>query len=71
MRRVLLLDFDVIDNWHSDLDGMNEGKKELLAEISGSFVQLLGYMRVYFHLPYRQAYGVVVRHFFYIFWSFG
>ncbi|MGB6628620.1 MAG: hypothetical protein WBE61_10845, partial [Nitrososphaeraceae archaeon] len=40
---------------------MNEGKKELLAEISGSFVQLLGYMRVYFHLLYRQAYGVVVR----------
>ena len=24
---VLLLDFDVIDNWHSDLDGMNEGKE--------------------------------------------
>lgn len=50
---VLLLDFDVIDNWHSDLDGMNEGKKELLlTDIRiHSFVQLLGYMRVYFHLP--------------------
>ena len=26
-----------------------------------SFVQLLGYMRVYFHLSYIQAEGVVVR----------
>ena len=28
---VLLLDFDVIDNWHSDLDGMNEGKEGAVA----------------------------------------
>ena len=27
-----------------------------------SFIQLLGYMRVYFHLPYRQAEGVVIAH---------
>jgi hypothetical protein len=28
---LLLLDFDVIDNWHSDLDGMNEGKEGAVA----------------------------------------
>jgi Transposase DDE domain len=63
MQRVLLLGFDVIDIWHSDLDGMNEGKEELLlTDIRiHSFVQLLGYMEVYFHPPYRQAEGVVVR----------
>ena len=27
-----------------------------------SFIQLLDYMRVYFHLPYRQAEGVVMAH---------
>jgi hypothetical protein len=27
-----------------------------------SFVQLLGYMRLYFHLPYRQTEGVVIAH---------
>ena len=50
---VLLLDFDIaFDNWHSNLDGMNEGKEELFfTDIPDSFVQLLGYMRVYFHLP--------------------
>jgi hypothetical protein len=26
------------------------------------FVQLLGYMRIYFHLPYRQAEGVITAH---------
>ena len=27
-----------------------------------SFMQLLGYMRAYFHLPYRQTQGVVIAH---------
>jgi len=48
---ILLLDFDVIDNWHSDLDGMNECKEGAAYKYPDSFVQLLGYMRVYFHLP--------------------
>ena len=50
MQRVLLPDFDVIDNWHSDLDDMNEGKEELLlTDIRiHSFVQLLGHMEFIF-----------------------
>ena len=27
-----------------------------------SFIQLLGYLREYFHLPYRQTQGVVIAH---------
>ncbi len=27
-----------------------------------SFIQILGYMRAYFHLPYRQTQGVVIAH---------
>jgi hypothetical protein len=61
-RGEVLLDFDVIDNWHSDLDGMNEGKEGAAYRYPDSFVQLLGYMRVYFHLPYRQTEGVVRAH---------
>ena len=30
--------------------------------IPDSFVQLFGYMRAYFHLPYRQTEGVVIAH---------
>ena len=47
----------------ANLDGMNEGKEGAVAyKYPDSFVQLLGYMRVYFHLPYRQAEGVVRAH---------
>ena len=54
-----MLDFDVIDSWHSELKRMNNGKKGAQNDYPDSFVQLLGYMRVYFHLPYRQTEGVV------------
>src|SRR5919106_3661762 len=41
---------------------MNNGKKGAQYDYPDSFVQLLGYMRVYFHLPYRQTEGVVRAH---------
>jgi IS5 family transposase len=41
---------------------MNEGKVgEPYNHYPESFVQLLGYMRAYFHLAYRQTEGVVVK----------
>ena len=60
-RGQVLLDFDVIDNWDTELEIMNKGK---VGENSypNSFLELLGYMRVYFHLPYRQTEGVVRSH---------
>ena len=39
----------------SGLDNMNEGKEGASYVYPDSFVQLLGYMRAYFHLPYRQT----------------
>ena len=61
---VLLLDFDVIDNWHSDLDGMNEGKEGAVAyRYPDSFIcstsWLYGEFIFIYHI--RQAEGVVVR----------
>jgi hypothetical protein len=41
---------------------MNEGKRGAAYGYPDSFVQLLGYVKVYFHLPYRQAEGVVRAH---------
>lgn len=61
-RGEVLLDFDVIDNWHIELDEMNKDKKGRKFVYPDSFIELLGYMRVYFHLPYRQTEGVVREH---------
>jgi hypothetical protein len=61
-RGEIILDFDVIDNWYSELDSMNNGKRGAQYHYPDSFIQLLGYMRAYFHLPYRQAEGVVTAH---------
>ena len=61
-RGEILLDFDVIDNWHVELEKMNEGKKGRKFVYPDSFIKLLGYMRAYFHLPYRQTEGVVREH---------
>ncbi len=57
-RDEVVLDSDVIDNWNNELDKMNDGKERALYRYPESFVQLLGFMRAYFHLPYRQTEGV-------------
>jgi hypothetical protein len=41
---------------------MNEGKEGPSYVYPVTFVQLLNYMRAYFHLPYRQTEGVVRAH---------
>jgi hypothetical protein len=58
-----MMDFDVIDGWQEEeLEIMNQGKIGEPYHYPESFVQLLGYMRAYFHLPYRQTEGVVRAH---------
>src|SRR5919108_5600122 len=61
-RGQVLLDFDVLDGWDHELSQMNLGKVGEPYDYPDSFIQLLGYMRVYFHLPYRQTEGVVIAH---------
>ena len=58
----IVLEFDVIDNWDNELNRVNNGKEGTSYRYPNSFVQLLGYMRVYFHLPYRHTEGVVRAH---------
>jgi hypothetical protein len=61
-RGEVVLDFDVIKNWDNELDKINDGMEGASYRYPNSFVQLLGYMRAYFHLPYRQTEGVVRAH---------
>jgi hypothetical protein len=61
-RGEVILDFDIIDGWYAELERMNEGKRGAAYGYPDLFVQLLGYVKVYFHLPYRQTEGVVRAH---------
>ena len=45
-----------------NLSQMNHGKVGESYNYPDSFMQLLGYTRAYFHLPYRQTQGVVMAH---------
>jgi hypothetical protein len=54
-----MLGFDIIDNWDNELKEMNKGKVGEPYHYPNSFLLLVGYTRVYFHLPYRQTEGIV------------
>jgi hypothetical protein len=61
-RGQVLLGFDVVDRWDLELSQMNLGKVGEPYCYPDSFIELLDYMRAYFHLPYRQTQGVVMAH---------
>ena len=56
-RGEILLGFDVINNWDSELKEMNQGKVgEQPFHYPNTFLLLLlGYTKAYFHLPDRQT----------------
>ena len=59
-RGEVMLDFDTIDRWQDEMERMIDGKMGCAVPLSDSFVHLLGYMRAYFHLSYRQIEGVAL-----------
>jgi hypothetical protein len=61
-RGEILLDFDGIDNWTIELEKMNKYKKGRKFVYPDSFIRSFGYMKAFFHLPYRQTEGVVREH---------
>ena len=61
-RGELLLAFDVIDNWDVELKEMNKDKIGEPFHYPNTFLLLLGYAKVYFHLPYRQTKGITQGH---------
>ena len=63
-RGKILLGFDVINNWDTELEEMNQGKVgEQPFHYPNTFLLLLGYAKAYFHLPYRQTEeGIIQAH---------
>jgi hypothetical protein len=56
-RGKLLLGFDVINNLNTELKEINKDMIEYMFRYLNTFLLLLGYVKVYFHLPYRQTEG--------------
>ena len=61
-RGEILLGFDVIDNWDTELQEMNQGKIGEPFHYPNTFLLLLGYAKAYFNLPYRQTEGIAQGH---------
>ncbi len=61
-RGEILLGFDVIDNWDTELKEMNKDKVGEPFHYPDTFLLLLGYAKVYFHLPFRQTEGIAQGH---------
>jgi hypothetical protein len=61
-RGEILIGFDVIDNWDTELKQMNKNKVGEPFQYPNTFLLLLGYAKVYFHVPYRQTEGIAQGH---------
>jgi len=48
-----------VEEWEEELEGMNRGKEGARFRFPNGFVRLLGFIRLLFHLPYRQTEGFV------------
>ena len=51
-----------INNWDTELKEMNKDKVGEPFHYPNTFLLLLGYAKVYFHLPYRQTEGIAQGH---------
>jgi DDE family transposase len=58
-RGEILFSYDFLDNWGSELEGMNKNKRGKPFIFPDSFILVIGYIRYSFHLPYRQTEGII------------
>jgi hypothetical protein len=58
-RGEILFAYDFLDIWDDDLARMNKNKNGKKYKFPDSFILVIGYIRVYFHLPYRQTEGII------------
>jgi hypothetical protein len=61
-RGEILLGFDAINNWDTELKEMNQGKIGEPFHYPNTFLLLLWYAKAYFHLPFRQTEGIAQGH---------
>jgi hypothetical protein len=58
-RGEILFAYDFLDVWDSELARMNENKEGKKYRYPNFFILVIGYIRVYLHLPYRQTEGII------------
>ncbi|MFN3655545.1 MAG: IS5 family transposase [Candidatus Nitrosotenuis sp.] len=58
-RGEIFISKDVINSWNKELAVMNRNKIGRKYQFPDSFMKILGYVRVYFGLPYRQTEGMM------------
>jgi hypothetical protein len=58
-RGEILFSYDFLDSWDADLVRLNENKNSKKYKFPDSFIFIIGQIRVYFHLPYRQTEGII------------
>ncbi len=58
-RGEILFSYDFLNIWDSELESMNNNKEGRPYLYPDSFILAIGYIRTYFHLPYRQTEGII------------
>jgi len=58
-RGEILISKDIMNNWNKELAIMNSNKKGRKYQYPESFMKMLGYVKVYFGLSYRQTEGLI------------
>jgi len=58
-RGEIFLGLDAMDEWEEELEAVNRGKEGARFRFPDGFIRLLGFIRLIFHLPYRQAEGFI------------
>lgn len=58
-RGELLLELDFVKKWEKELEEMNRGKRGKPFAYPESLVKFLGFLRLFFKLPFRQKEGFV------------
>ena len=58
-RGEILFSYDFLDIWDDDLARMNENKNGKRYKFPDSLILVIGHIRLYLHLPYRQTEGLI------------
>ena len=61
-RGEIMLSFDTMKQWSTELKEMNQGKEGNRYVYPESFMEALGYVHLYLHLPFRQTEGLIKSH---------
>jgi len=58
-RGEILFDFSTINNWKQELKQLNKTKVGEPYHYPNTLIMLLGFIRILYHLPYRQLEGFI------------